>query len=140
MDIIEKFYADVKRITKYDRANNAGSYDGIRASKQISKHFTSLYKDLGELPFYISDYWEKTYIAPSVDPNNEPSEKNIIWLAAIIALFEGDFFENASEAEKNALSKDDWKEICTLVNCEADDMPLEILTSLMSVFTEKKVL
>ncbi len=140
MDTIEKFYSDAKRIIKYDRANNAGAYDGFRASKQIGKHFISLYKDLGDLPYSIADYWEKTYIEQSTSTAEEPTEKNIIWLAAIIALLEGDFFQNASDLEKKALSHDDWKELCSLVNYEAEDLPLELLTSLMSVFTEKKVL
>ncbi len=140
MDIIEKFYADVKRIVKHDRANNAGNYDGQRASKEVSKHFISLYRDLGELPCAIADYWEQTYIALSEKPTEEPSEKNITWLAASLALLEGNFFELASDQEKEAFTKDDWKELCEMVNYEAEDLPLDMLTSLMSVFTEKKVI
>ncbi len=140
MDIIEKFYADVKRIIKYDRSNNVGQYDGLRASKAVSKHFNSLYRDLGELPFSISDYWEQTYIIQSQNHNEEPTERNITWLAAAIALLEGNFFQDASDLEKNVFTVNDWKELCSLVNCEAHDLPLDLLTSLMAVFTEKKVL
>ncbi len=140
MDIIEKFYADVKRILKHDRADNAGNYDGIRASKSIAKHFVSLYKDLGELPFCIADYWEQTYILTAKATQDEPSEKNVTWLAAALALLEGNFSQNASDQEKEAFSTDDWKELCKLVNYEAEDLPLGLLTSLMSTFTEKKVL
>ncbi len=140
MDIIEKFYADVRRIIKIDRANNAGNYDGLRASKAVGKRFVSLYKDLGELPLAIVSYWENTYIVSSANPNDEPSEKNITWLAASIALLDGEFFQSASDAEKMIFSQDDWKELCDIVNYEAENLPLDMLTALMSVFTEKKAL
>ncbi len=140
MNTIEKFYADAKRIIKHDRANNVAGYDGTRASQSVSKHFISLYRDLGELPYSIAKYWEEKYIKTAVNINEEPSEKNITWLASLIALLEGDFYQNASESEKEALSKEDWEELCMLVNSEAGDIPLDLLTSLMAVFTEKKVL
>ncbi len=140
MDNIEKFYSDVKRIVKLDRAHNAGTYDGIRASKAVAKHFVSQYRDLGELPFCIADYWEQTYIQNTQKKDDEPSDVNVTWLAAAMALLDGEFLQNASDQEKNAFSNKDWKELCNLVNYEAEDLPLDLLTSLMSVFTEKKVL
>ncbi len=140
MNSIEKFYTDVNRIVKHDRANNAGNYDGKRACKAVSKLFISLNKDLGELPTYIADYWENTYINASQSIQEEPSVKSTTWLAAALALLEGNFFSSASDQEKTAFSIDDWKELCKIVNYEAEDLPLDLLTSLMSVFTEKKVL
>ncbi len=140
MDIIEKFYADIDRIKKHDRLDNGGDYDPTRTCKTICKHFAQLNKDLSPLPESIADYWFETYIIKSTNIKAEPTEKNITWLGATLCLLEGDFFHQANDTEKEALSFDDWKEICTLVNCEAEDLPIEVLSSLMSVFTEKKVL
>ncbi len=140
MDIIEKFYADVKRILKQDRLNNGGNYESLRASKAVAKHFSSCNKDIAPLANSIAEYWLETYIVNSATKEVEPSEKNITWLGAVLCLLEGDFFTNANDEEKNILSTNDWKELCSLVNYEAQDLPLDVLSSLMSVFTEKKVL
>lgn len=139
MDIIEKFYADIKRTVKYDRANNA-NYDGIRASKEVSKLFVNQNRDIQELAQSIADYWVNSYIISSATPNTEPSEKNITWIGAAFALLDGDFENSASDEEKSIFTKKDWKELCSLVNYEAEDLPLDLLTSLMSSFTEHNAL
>ena len=139
MDVIEKFYADVRRIIKFDRANNA-SYDGIRASKAAGNLFVNQNKDIGELANSIVDYWQNTYILNSPNLQSEPTENSITWLAAAYALLDGDFENSASDEEKAIFSQADWKELCELVNYEAQDLPLDLLTSLMSSFTNHNAL
>ncbi len=139
MDTIEKFYADIKRTIKYDRANNA-NYDGIRASKEVAKLFVNQNRDIQELAQSIADYWLNNYILVSEDSNGEPSENAITWIGAVFALLEGDFENSASEEEKTIFSQKDWKELCSLVNYEAQDLPLDLLTSLMASFTEHNAL
>ena len=139
MDVIEKFYADVRRIIKFDRANNA-SYDGLRASKSVGTLFINQNRDISELANSIVDYWQNTYILNSPNIQTEPSENSITWLAAAYALLDGDFENSASNEEKTIFTQDDWQELCELVNYEAQDLPLDLLTSLMSSFTEHKAL
>ncbi len=139
MDIIEKFYADVRRIIKFDRANNA-NYDGIRASKAVGALFVNQNRDITELANSIVDYWQNTYILNSSNSQTEPSENSITWIAAAYALLDGDFENSASDEEKAIFTQDDWKELCSLVNYEAQDLPLDLLTSLMSSFTEHNAL
>lgn len=140
MDTIQKFYADVQRIIKHDRSDNGGNYDGLRASKTVAKHFIALQRGLGELPCSIADYWEQTYILPSLKQDAEPTVANITWLAAALSLLDESFAENATAEEKAAFSKKDWKELCDLVNCEAGELPIDLLTSLMAIFTEQKAI
>jgi hypothetical protein len=40
--------------------------------------------------------------------------------------------------ETKALSDNDWKELCSLTNYEAEDLPLDLLNDLMSIFLEKQ--
>ncbi|MFI3258145.1 MAG: hypothetical protein R3Y36_07610 [Spirochaetales bacterium] len=140
MDFVEKFYSDVRLIIKRDRSDNGGNYDSMRASKSIARHFISLNKDLGDLPQNITDYWISTYIERSDCPEKEPTEEHITWLGAATALLDGSFDEHASDEEKSAFSKADWKELCELVNYEAEELPIDILSSLMTVFTDRKAL
>lgn len=139
MDNIQKFYTDIQRIIKHDRADNGGAYDGLRASKSVSKYFIALQRDVGNLPHSIAEYWEQTYILPSSKLDSEPTMPHITWLAAALLLLNDSFKEKANSDEKTVFSKKDWEELCNLVNYEAGELPLEVLTSLMSIFTEHKV-
>ncbi|UKI56369.1 MAG: hypothetical protein L6V90_04215 [Treponema succinifaciens] len=50
------------------------------------------------------------------------------------ALIENDIFST------EALSKDDWKELCQITNCEAEEIPIETLNSMMMIFLDKQAM
>ncbi|MCR4790768.1 MAG: hypothetical protein K5839_06775 [Treponemataceae bacterium] len=133
MTNVDKFYSDVQRIKKYDRANNP-SYDGLRASKACAQLFENYNRNLGDLPLSISNYWLRNYIEISQDMNSEPSDQHVQWLMTVLSFFDGN-----QDAEHD-LPKKDWKAIMEFINFEAETLPIDILTSLMGVLVEKKVL
>lgn len=134
MDSIQKFYTDIDKIKKHERADNSGKYDGGRACQKIGDFFCASNRSLGEIGASFADYWMQTYITPSSDPVNEPTDANVEKLAAFQALLEG------STEGTECLTTDDWKELCSLVNCEAEEIPLDLLNDLMTIFVDKKAL
>ena len=130
MTNVDKFYSDVQRIKKYDRANNP-SYDGLRASKAVVGLFENCNRDLGELPKSIGDYWLENYVQKSSDMSAEPTDEHVEWLLTVLSFFDGNL-----EGSKD-LPKKDWKAIQELINYEAESLPIEVLTDLMKILVEK---
>ena len=132
MDSIQKFVSDIEKIKKRERAG--GSYSGEKAGREVQSLFDRNNKMLGEVSHSISDYWLNTYILASENLSEEPSEKSIQKIAAMQALLDGD------DELTGALDKSDWKSLCQIVNVEAEDIPLDSLNSLMSLFVDHQAL
>lgn len=133
MTNMDKFYADVQKIKKYDRANNA-KYDGIRASKSVASLFETRTRSFGDLGISISQYWMQHYIENTKEPDNEPTDAHVQWLMTVLSYFDGEL------DSEHDLPKKDWKAISEFINYEAETLPINILTELMGVLVEKKVL
>ena len=139
MDSIQKFCSDIDKIMKHDRADNGGNYNGERACRKIGDFFSANNRGVGELGASFADYWMQTYIMTSADISNEPTADNINKLAAMQALLcAGE--DGPAPDDVSCLTTDDWKELCSLVNYEAEDIPLDLLNTLMTVFVDKKAL
>ena len=134
MTNIEQFLSDAKKIIKHERADNGGRYDGRRACQKIGELFERTNRTLGDLPHSITDYWQNTYIAPSADAVNEPTEANLNKLVAFYAFLMGE------QTQTDALTHDDWKNLQELVNYEADDLPLDALEAMMGAILEQGAL
>jgi hypothetical protein len=134
MSNISKFYTDAQRIIKHDRADNAGNYDGMRASTAVAKFFEQITTGLAELPQSITNYWLTTYIKSSQNIQNEPTENHLDWLAKVLALLEGEF-----ESDMD-FSTTDWKELASMTNCESEDLPIDVLSDLMSIFVSHNLI
>ena len=134
MTDLGKFYADVQRCLKHERADHNGNYDGLRASRAIEKLFVSYNRGLENITEPLAEYWEQTYIQKSPKLAEEPQKANIDWLANVIALFDGQLEPN------QGFSKKDWAEINDTVNAEAEDLPLDVFSTIMSTIVERKVL
>ncbi|OJF76273.1 MAG: hypothetical protein BKP49_07285 [Treponema sp. CETP13] len=134
MSTIDKFQADTLRIIKHDRADNNGNYSGLRASKAVANYFEKKTEGLASLPQSITNFWLKKYIETSSNIEQEPTEKNVYWLVKVLALLQGEFEPDMD------FSKADWKELATMTNYEAEDLPLEILSDLMGEFTSRKII
>ena len=74
------------------------------------------------------------YILNSTQPENEPTDEHIKILGAMQALIENDV------SSTEALSNEDWKELCQITNCEAEEIPIETLNSLMMIFLDKQAM
>ncbi len=136
MDDIQKLHADIKRRIKHERGAGA-AYDGKRAAKSVADYFASLYTDMGTLSAQIADYWLRTRIENSEHPESEPSEQHIAWLLTAAEILDGTYADND---EDGILSEGDWRELCDMVNCEAEELPLDRLSALMAIFVSKKIL
>lgn len=134
MTNIQKFFADTARIIKHDRADNNGNYDGIRCSKRVVALFESNLSHLPEVARSLGDYWFSTYIQSSSEKNSEPTQEHLDWLANILSLFDGELEEN------HTFTKEDWQEIRDTINYEAENLPLDFLSSIMNILLEQGVL
>ena len=134
MDNNSKFYADIQRILKYDRANNNGNFNPERACKEIGNRFASSCKNFGALPEGISQYWLENKVLSSSDISQEPTEDTINWI------LDADDFLSAEKDKTYCFSKTDWEEIRELVNAEACDLDINLLSDLMSIIVENGAL
>ena len=131
MTDIGKFLSDVQKSLKHERQNNSGKINYKKISGDLRKLFERSTSCPGELPGSIFEYWENEYIYNSSDFDNEPSTENIQKLGAFLG-----FLDNSNEDE-DFISQKDWEQLNQLVNYEAEDLPIEILTELMSILVSK---
>ena len=136
MDDIQKLHADIKRRIKHERGAGP-AYDGKRAAKSVADYFASLYTDMGTLSAQIADYWLRSRIENSEHPESEPSEQHIAWLLTAAEILDGTYTD---DGEDGIFSERDWRELCDMVNCEAEELPLDRLSALMAIFVSKKIL
>ena len=131
MTDIGKFLSDIQRIKKHDRQNNGGNPDYNRIFRDLNNLFLRSTSCPAHLARSVFEYWENEYIFNSQNQKEEPSEENSQRLAAMLA-----FLEDSDEFQ-NLLIQKDWQELGDLVNYEAEDLPVDVLQSLMRVLVEK---
>lgn len=96
--------------------------------------FCSYLKDLGDLPESIVQYWMDSYILKSPNLAEEPTLNSQAWLADVLEFLAGE------ESELKSITATDWVTLRDLVNFEAEDLPMEVLSSLMGTLLERGVL
>ena len=131
MTDIGKFLSNIQRIKKHDRQNNSGNPDYNRIFRELNSLFLRSTSCPADLARSVFEYWENEYIFNSQNQKEEPSEENSQKLAAMLA-----FLEDSDEFQ-NLLTQKDWQELRDLVNYEAEDLPVDVLQSLMRVLVEK---
>ena len=131
MTDIGKFLSDIQRIKKHDRQYNSGNPDYNRIFRELNSLFLRSTSCPADLARSVFEYWENEYIFNSQNQKEEPSEENSQKLAAMLA-----FLEDSDEFQ-SVLTQKDWQELGDLVNYEAEDLPVDILQSLMRVLVEK---
>lgn len=94
--------------------------------------FESNTRGLGDLPHSVVEYWKKTYIDCSSKPQEEPVQEHLDWLAVVLSFLDGEL------AHDQDIPLKDWKELAQLINYEAEDIPIDTLSSMMSTLVEKK--
>lgn len=130
---IRKFYADVQRIHKHTRAQYSAHNPSVVTS-QLMDLFNSYTRGLGDLPHSILEYWKQTYIDASPNPKEEPIQENINWLAVVLNFLDGELEDDQD------IPLNDWKELANLINYEAADLPIDVLSSMMTILVDKKAL
>ena len=133
MDSIQKLYSDIEKIKKHHRSNSA-TYNAQEVCTQVADLFARNNRHLESLARSFSDYWMNTYILNSSNMEEEPTQDSIAKLAAFQSILEG----NAEFTE--CLTQEDWKELCSLTNMEAEDIPIESLNDMMMIFVDRQAL
>ena len=131
MTDIGKFLSDIQRIKKHDRQNHSGNPDYNRIFRDLNSLFLRSTSCPADLARSVFEYWENEYVFNSQNQKEEPSEENSQKLTAMLA-----FLEDSDEFQ-SVLTQKDWQELRDLINYEAEDLPVDILQSLMRVLVEK---
>lgn len=131
MTYTEKFLSDIARAAKRERAENGSRYDAKKTCERIARSLENAIRGLGGLPRAVGDYWLTEYIDSSSDAENEPTREHAEKLGAMLSFLRG-------EDDTASLSPDDWKNLAELVQNEAETLPIESLSSLMSSLVEQK--
>lgn len=132
MNNTDKLTADAQRIKKHYRSEHS-SYDGYKVCCQIQELFVKNNRNIHTLAESISGYWLHTYIEPSIQMENEPTEEHLAKLGAMQAFL--DASDGLAEGTES-LNQEDWDEIKDAVNYEAEDLPLEMLNDMMMVIMD----
>ena len=132
MTDIEKFRSDIQRIMKHERAENGGRYNARHACEQAADLLRTNAQGLGELPGSLASYWLSTYIDCSSTPGDEPTQEHIDKLGAMMSFLE------CSTEDGDLLSNADWKEIGRLTGYEAEDIPIDVLSGLMTILVDRR--
>lgn len=123
MNKSEKFLADLQRIKKRNRAGAAFNMNG--ALRDIESLFTAQNGHCKGLALSLFDWW-KNECARGAEFEDEALEK----IAALHAFVNG-------EEEGGVLSADDWSRIKDEVGYEAENIPMDLLSSMMQTVVEK---
>ena len=127
----EKFVSDIQKIKKHYRAEHS-TYDGEAVCREVADLFARNNRSLAGLGESVADYWLETYVRSEGDLSEAPTDSQIEKISAMQSLLEDDYDST------KALTKEDLKELCSLVNLEAEELPLETLSSLMAFFVENQ--
>lgn len=131
MTDIGKFLSDVQKHLKHERQNNSGKVNYNNVKNDLRNLFERATSCTGELPGSIYEYWESEYIYKSVNIEEEPTLENIQKLGAFLA-----FLDNSDE-DQELITNEDWMQLGQLVNYEAEDLPIDLLTELMTILVSK---
>ncbi len=133
MTNVQRFYSNIERAIKNGRAAGGENYGLQEASADAVRLFEHDCASTvpAALASAAADYWKTTYIDAAASGELSTLQENIGILGALLAFLEG------SEEDCAALSDADWQELSDIVNCNADEMPIEILQSLMAVLVSK---
>lgn len=134
MNSIEKFSSDVEKIKKHYRAEHQ-AYSGEAVCDQIADFFEQQNREVASLAHSYANYWKETYILPSQNMDDEPTSEHIAILQGMLALLLD--LEDSWEFTE-CFTQADWKQLCELTNYEAEDLPLELLSSLMKNFVDNQ--
>ena len=136
MTEVQKFHSDIRRSIKHNRTEKSGHYSVQEACEDIIHLFSHEceYTVPPSLAASVAEYWKKEYIDGSDGTNIECVQDNIGKLGAMLAFLEG------SEEDSELLTQKDWSTLADLVNCEAEDMAVEVLQTLMNILISKNAL
>ena len=134
MDSTQKPFSDIEKTKKRYRAEHSDQYSGREVCRAVIQLFAQNNKTLEALAESWGNYWFESRIMTSANADNEPSTESLDVLAAMQNLL------SLKDEETDCLTGEDWSNLCEETNFAAEDLPLEALNSLMSIFLDHKAL
>lgn len=128
MTNLDKFYSDADRLMT--RASVPGSLlEPRKCAQELIRLYMGWARDYGTLGTDLAEYWEGKYANTLTTPEGRKSA--IEWFGALLSLLAGQF-----EPSMN-FSNDDWSEIRDSVNAEAEELDIELLSSIMTIIVDR---
>ncbi|MGL4982842.1 MAG: hypothetical protein ACRC4W_08335 [Treponemataceae bacterium] len=137
MIAVQRFQVDVKRALKKEWAKE--NSQARERAKAVAEVFCFYLRNMHVIAQSLVDYWMSEYIEGSSNPEGQPTEQSIVWLENMIYLFT----EQIDQTNINILdtfSTKDWQEVHSLINAEAETLPIQTITFIMSIIVERKML
>ena len=128
MTEIGKFVADVGSMMKHARSAGGNSVRYADVSSDLRRLFVRASGCPGGLPESVFGFWEGEYASDAPDGILSDSAREK--LAALLAFIAG------SDEYRDVLDGNDWSTLARLVNYEAEELPLDMLNSMMSALVE----
>jgi hypothetical protein len=111
------------------RAPTPGTNDTARMISGLTNLFLVHTRDFGDIGTDLATWWKERYSDTLEAP--EGRKAAVDWFAAVLSLLAGCFTKEMDFPDA------DWEEIREAVSAEADNMDIEILTSILTVIVDR---
>lgn len=128
MTDLDKFYSDADKIISRSYSVQQPQ-ETKKLAQELVRHFLIWSRDYQELSGSLAEYFTRKYESSLA---TEAGRKAAVeWFASLLALFTGTF-ENSMD-----FPDDDWIEIRETINAEAEELDIDLLSSLLTVIVER---
>jgi len=127
MTDIDKFFSDADKLVA--RVSAAGKPDTQKLAGEITRLFLIWARDFGELGTNLSTYWIDEY-AETLS-TEEGRKRAIEWFGSVLALLSDCFTKNMDFSDR------DWGEIRDCISDEAENLDMELITSIMTIIVDR---
>ena len=111
------------------RASAAGKTETQKLACEITRLFLSWARDFGELGTNLSAYWINEYAGTL--STEEGRKRAVEWFGSVLALLSDCFTKDMDFSDR------DWGEIRDSISDEAENLDMELITSIMTIIVER---
>ena len=127
MTDIDKFFSDADKLVA--RASATGKTDTQKLAGEITRLFLSWARDFGELGTNLSAYWLDAYTETL--STEEGRKRAVEWFGSVLALLSDCFTKDMDFNDR------DWDEIRDSISDEAENLDLDLITSIMTIIVDR---
>ena len=127
MTDLDKFYSDADRIVA--RACGAGTFSAGKLAGELSRHFLVWTRDFGNIATDLASWWNEHYVETL--ETDEGRKAAVDWFGSLLALLSGSFTPEMDFTNR------DWEEIRDIISAEAENIDIDLLTSIMTIIVER---
>jgi hypothetical protein len=127
MTDIDKFLSDADRLVA--RASATGKTDTQKLAGELTRLFLIWARDFGELGTNLSSYWIGEYTESL--STEEGRKRAVEWFGSILALLSDCFTKDMDFSDR------DWEEIRDCISDEAENLDMDLITSIMTIIVDR---